>query len=164
MKVLFLTLGTRGDCQPYVALGMGLVAKGHQVRIVATRDHAQLIEEESGGTIEHVRFPWAFSDDINSPDMVAALKSGSTIAVVNATQRQFEDHFSDCVRCCEEAIKEWPDVVLANMLLLDIGWGLCEKYNKRLIYAFLQPWTASRYHQCFLIKVLASFSILLKDG
>lgn len=33
MKILILTVGTRGDVQPYVALGQGLVAAGHDVTI-----------------------------------------------------------------------------------------------------------------------------------
>jgi UDP:flavonoid glycosyltransferase YjiC (YdhE family) len=31
MRITVLTLGTRGDVQPYVALGLGLQRAGHQV-------------------------------------------------------------------------------------------------------------------------------------
>jgi UDP:flavonoid glycosyltransferase YjiC (YdhE family) len=34
MKVTILTAGSRGDVQPYIALGLGLQAAGHSVRIV----------------------------------------------------------------------------------------------------------------------------------
>ena len=33
MNILILTIGTRGDVQPYVALGKGLRAAGHDVTI-----------------------------------------------------------------------------------------------------------------------------------
>ncbi|QEG22388.1 glycosyltransferase [Mariniblastus fucicola] len=33
MRILILTVGTRGDVQPYVALAMGLIAAGHDVSI-----------------------------------------------------------------------------------------------------------------------------------
>ena len=33
MNVLILTVGTRGDVQPYLALGKGLAAKGHSVSV-----------------------------------------------------------------------------------------------------------------------------------
>ncbi len=36
MKILITSYGTRGDVQPYVALGLGLVARGHQVLIVTS--------------------------------------------------------------------------------------------------------------------------------
>lgn len=35
MKILILTVGTRGDVQPYVAVGVGLHQQGHQVMICA---------------------------------------------------------------------------------------------------------------------------------
>ena len=37
MKVAILTLGTQGDVQPYVALGAGLKAAGHEVTLVTGR-------------------------------------------------------------------------------------------------------------------------------
>lgn len=33
MRVTLLTIGSHGDVRPYVALGKGLQARGHQVRI-----------------------------------------------------------------------------------------------------------------------------------
>ena len=35
MQITILALGSRGDVQPYVALGLGLEEAGHRVRIVA---------------------------------------------------------------------------------------------------------------------------------
>ncbi len=37
MHVMIMTLGTRGDVQPYVALGKGLLANGHQVTICTSQ-------------------------------------------------------------------------------------------------------------------------------
>ncbi len=33
MKILILTIGTRGDVQPYVALGRALMESGHEITI-----------------------------------------------------------------------------------------------------------------------------------
>ncbi len=35
MRVTILTIGSRGDVQPYIALGLGLQACGHQVRLAS---------------------------------------------------------------------------------------------------------------------------------
>ncbi len=35
MRIVLIALGTRGDVQPMLALGQGLQAAGHQVRIIA---------------------------------------------------------------------------------------------------------------------------------
>jgi sterol 3beta-glucosyltransferase len=38
MNITIIALGSRGDVQPYVALGLGLQAAGHKVRIAARAD------------------------------------------------------------------------------------------------------------------------------
>jgi sterol 3beta-glucosyltransferase len=35
MQITILTYGSRGDVQPYVALGLGLQRAGHRVRLAA---------------------------------------------------------------------------------------------------------------------------------
>lgn len=45
MKAVFLTLGTRGDVQPYAALARGLINKGHQVVICTGETFRGFIEE-----------------------------------------------------------------------------------------------------------------------
>ncbi len=57
MKILLLTIGSRGDVQPYVALGKGLKAAGHEVT-VATCSRFQGFIEDHGLHYGHI------SDDI----------------------------------------------------------------------------------------------------
>lgn len=44
MRVTIIAPGSRGDIQPYLALGTGLVSAGHTVRVVTTIDHTALVE------------------------------------------------------------------------------------------------------------------------
>lgn len=44
MKVCFFTLGTRGDVQPYVALGRELIKEGHEAVICVGESFRQLVE------------------------------------------------------------------------------------------------------------------------
>lgn len=44
VKIALLTLGTRGDTQPFIALGRGLVARGHQVVLGAPENHKDWVE------------------------------------------------------------------------------------------------------------------------
>ncbi len=59
MNVLILTVGTRGDVQPYVALGQGLRAAGHMVVLVAP---AQFAEFVAGNSLEFAALPAEFLD------------------------------------------------------------------------------------------------------
>ena len=46
MRITFLALGSRGDIQPYVALGEALLAAGHRVSFVCTTNFKNLVEEQ----------------------------------------------------------------------------------------------------------------------
>ena len=45
MHITILTAGSRGDVQPYVALGHGLQAAGHQVKLVTSERFAPFVEQ-----------------------------------------------------------------------------------------------------------------------
>lgn len=44
MKIAILTLGTRGDVQPYAVLGQALKQRGHQVTLSTAKNFAQLVK------------------------------------------------------------------------------------------------------------------------
>ncbi|KAJ6508847.1 glycosyltransferase family 1 protein [Mycena sanguinolenta] len=44
MQFVCLTIGSRGDVQPYIALGLGLMKEGHRVRIVTHEEYKPWIE------------------------------------------------------------------------------------------------------------------------
>ena len=45
MRVCIMTLGSRGDVQPYVALGKELIKKGHSAMICTGGSFKQFVEE-----------------------------------------------------------------------------------------------------------------------
>lgn len=45
MKILLLCVGTRGDVQPFVALGKGLSAAGHKVTVCTCLTFQPFIQE-----------------------------------------------------------------------------------------------------------------------
>jgi UDP:flavonoid glycosyltransferase YjiC (YdhE family) len=45
MTIVIVTSGSRGDTEPYVALGRELVARGHRVRLVASKSYRSLVEQ-----------------------------------------------------------------------------------------------------------------------
>lgn len=49
MRITIVTVGSRGDVQPYVALGVGFQAAGHQVRLATHDDFQSFIEEHGLG-------------------------------------------------------------------------------------------------------------------
>lgn len=47
MKITILTLGTRGDVQPFAALGQTLSEKGHEVTLSTAKNFRKLVEDHS---------------------------------------------------------------------------------------------------------------------
>ena len=45
MHFVCLTIGSRGDVQPYIALGLGLKAQGHRVTIVTHEEYKDWVEK-----------------------------------------------------------------------------------------------------------------------
>ena len=43
MKIAITTVGTRGDLQPYIALGLGLKEAGHEVLIVSAKNEKSFV-------------------------------------------------------------------------------------------------------------------------
>ncbi|GAB7145331.1 hypothetical protein AWC22_09855 [Mycobacterium riyadhense] len=43
MRITIFTLGSRGDVQPYIGLGLGLKAAGHTVRVATNGDYAEFV-------------------------------------------------------------------------------------------------------------------------
>jgi len=43
MKIVITTIGTRGDLQPYIALGLGLKKAGYEVQIVSARNEENFV-------------------------------------------------------------------------------------------------------------------------
>lgn len=72
MRIAILTLGSRGDVQPYVSLGAALKARGHQVRIVTGDGFDALI---SSAGLDYGRIGIDFQKLIEDPELKAALRS-----------------------------------------------------------------------------------------
>jgi sterol 3beta-glucosyltransferase len=45
MKIAITAVGTRGDLQPFIALGLGLKAAGHEVLIVSSKNEAAFVQD-----------------------------------------------------------------------------------------------------------------------
>ena len=44
MKITILTFGSRGDVQPFLPLSLGLMARGHSVKLAAPQRFQDLVE------------------------------------------------------------------------------------------------------------------------
>lgn len=74
MKILLITLGSRGDVQPFAVIGSRLKAAGHDVHIAADTGFSQMITAEG---LTHHPLPLDFQEIIQDPGMQAAITTFS---------------------------------------------------------------------------------------
>jgi sterol 3beta-glucosyltransferase len=146
VKITVNTLGTRGDVQPYIALGLGLQQAGHSVRILTH----QIFED----------FVMGFGLDVYplqlDPRQVlinqAMSELGNNTFRVN---RWMEENFKAYLPYLFEASLEanrGADLML-NSGLAFAGWHVAEKLNIPAIATYLWPATATRHYPSILGKI-----------
>jgi sterol 3beta-glucosyltransferase len=144
MRVTILAIGSRGDVQPYIALGKGLQTVGHQVRIATHVPFKDLILSH------HLDF-YPLKVDPRK-----ALKTEDGQAWVNSgnNQLQFLLYFTRLVRpLVEQSLYDsWnacqgSDVILFSRLGI-IGYHIAEKLGIPALMAPLQPISRTHYFPC----------------
>jgi sterol 3beta-glucosyltransferase len=78
MKISVVSVGTRGDIQPYIALGLGLKASGHEITIGASEVHEQLVANQGLRFVKLV-FPQHYPYYPLIPDCTAALEGADAV-------------------------------------------------------------------------------------
>ena len=76
MRVVLLPVGSRGDVQPFIALGLGLQAAGHRVKIVTHEEFQPTILEHN---LEYGYLPGNIQKLIRSEHGQAWLQSGESV-------------------------------------------------------------------------------------
>jgi sterol 3beta-glucosyltransferase len=105
MRVVLLAVGSRGDVQPYISLGLGLKVAGHRVRIVTHEEFRHFI---TGHGLDYGYIPGNIHELIGSETGQAWLKSGdSVVAFMHRYPKlihSFLDTFlDDAWNACQDA-------------------------------------------------------------
>lgn len=69
-RIVILTLGTRGDVQPYVALALGLIEKGYDVQLAAPIQFEAMARDRG---VAFAPLPGEFLDLLDKPEARAAI-------------------------------------------------------------------------------------------
>jgi sterol 3beta-glucosyltransferase len=136
MKVTIIAPGSRGDVQPYVALGTGLKKAGHTVRILTSRDFQDLVAsydldffDMGGASMQSV-----------AQSMQGLLEQGNFLKILSSmgdtAQRLAIQVAGSGLVACQGA-----DLIVAGLGGLFVGLALAEKLNIPFVQAFYYPFT-----------------------
>ncbi|MDQ2805300.1 MAG: glycosyltransferase [Chloroflexota bacterium] len=141
MRIAILALGSRGDVQPFIALGLGLQAAGHSVRIAAAEDYGDLVRAYGlpftpvGGSIRRLMdralvYP-VLTGGANPLPMVRAFRKG--------IQPFAERILTDCIRACAGA-----ECLVAGALGVFPGYSISDALGLPCVVVHLHPDSPTR--------------------
>jgi sterol 3beta-glucosyltransferase len=138
MRVTINAFGSRGDVQPYIALGKSLKADGHNVRITTHRFFTDLVREHD------LDFAPMEGDPKEALLKQAITNLGNNPVRINRwIVENFRPVMDRVFRTTLEGA-QGADVLL-NSALSFAGWHVAEKLGIPAIAAYLQPVTPTRY-------------------
>ncbi|MGZ3610645.1 MAG: glycosyltransferase [Ktedonobacteraceae bacterium] len=135
MQITIIAGGSRGDVQPYVALGKGLKNAGHTVRILSTDDFHDLVMDydldffSTGGSSQAV-----------AHDLQVLTEQGKTLKIFSQMRRASE---KQAVQAAEKGLVacQDSDLILGGLSGLFSGQALSDNLGIPLLLAFLVPFT-----------------------
>ncbi len=140
MNIAIIALGSRGDVQPYIALGQGLKQAGHVVRLVTHQNFETLVRSHG---LEFWNLRGNVQDVVESPEMRALLEKGNFIAITMRTAKEAE---RAAVQWAEDglAASQGMDLLIAGIGSLFISLALAEKLNLPVLQTYLVPFTPTK--------------------
>lgn len=131
-KVVMLTIGSRGDVQPFVCLALEMMARGYSVKIVTHSCFREFIES----------YDIEFHPLSCDPKDLLKLCVENTMFSVNFVRESFEAFVSKIPTLLNEA---WEGCRDANILISTptalAGYHIAEKLKIRFYNAFTMPYT-----------------------
>ncbi|XXH01041.1 hypothetical protein Hte_007392 [Hypoxylon texense] len=143
MKVTCLTIGSRGDVQPYIALCKGLIAEGHKARIAT---HAEFRTWIEGHGIE-----FAPVEGDPSELMRICIQNGTfTWAFLKEANSKFRGWLDELLASAYKAC-EGSDLLIESPSAM-AGIHIAEALAIPYFRAFTMPWTRTRaYPHAFVM-------------
>lgn len=135
MNIGIFTYGTRGDLQPYVALALGLMEKGHKVTLSATEDFKDFIEG-FGVTFQPL---WGNAETMmNSTEGQSILQTENSIKLMKYYFQVLHENREPLRKSYYEGISK-VDFIIANSMTLPIVSAIAEMQNKKLALTYFMP-------------------------
>lgn len=142
MHLTILTVGSRGDVQPFVALGQGLQKAGFEVRIATHRNLEKLVRENG---LDYAPVSGNVNEVLRSKEVQAVLKKGGN---------PFKLFFKELKNAAEplvfQAVKEnWEacqgtDCIIATAITAYLGHFISDKMGLPLVLGLVNPGGATR--------------------
>ncbi len=153
MRIAIIAPGSRGDVEPYLALGKGLKQAGHVVRLVTHQNFEGYVHSQG------VEF-WPIAGDVQDiaqgQDLRRLLEGGNFLAILS---QMAKDAQRGALVLAEGGLAacRGVDLVIAGVGGLFIGVALAEKLGLPLLQAYYIPFTPTRAYPSFIVSRLPAW-------
>jgi UDP:flavonoid glycosyltransferase YjiC (YdhE family) len=146
MRITTIAPGSRGDVQPYIALGLGLVAAGHRVRVLTHRDFESLVGLHG---LEYWPLEARAADIAQSAQMRQRMERGKFLAVLS---QMGKDARRGAVHLAESALaaSRDADLLLSGLAGLFASLAVAEKLDLPIVQAHYIPFSPTREFPSFV--------------
>ncbi|UZJ53833.1 hypothetical protein CBS101457_003153 [Exobasidium rhododendri] len=137
LHITFLTIGSRGDVQPYIAFAKGLKQQGHRVRIATHQEFQSWIESYD------IEFKEVGGDPAEL--MRICVENGTfTMSFLRESMTKFRGWLDDLLISCWKAC-QGTDVVIESPSAI-AGIHVAEALQVPYYRSFTMPWTRTRVY------------------
>jgi len=150
MRIVIVAPGSRGDLEPYIALGKGLKKAGHYIRLISHQNFTTLVNSHG---LEFWPIQSNVQDIAQSNEMSERIQKGNFLAVMSQMKKEAEHQ---AINSAQTGLKacEGMEMVLAGIGGLFVGISLAEKFKLPLLQAYYIPFTPTRAFPSFLFPKL----------
>jgi UDP:flavonoid glycosyltransferase YjiC (YdhE family) len=140
MRITVIAPGSRGDVQPYIALGKGLVADGHRVRLLTHENFENFVTTHG---LEYWPLRGNVQEVAESQEMRELLEKGNYLRIAAFQAKSAK---KAAVKWAEDGLVacDGMDLLIAGIGGLYLGISLAEKLKIPLLQAHFIPFTPTR--------------------
>ncbi len=150
MRIAIIALGSRGDVQPYIALGKGLKKSGHVIRFVTHQNFEELVNLHG---LESCSVEGSVQDIAQSKEMQGHIEKGNFLSVMSQMKKEAMQGAINLAKVGISACKDM-NLIIAGIGGLFAGITLAEKLEIPFLQAYYIPFTPTKAFPSFLFPKL----------
>lgn len=144
-NIACLTIGSRGDVQPYIAFGLGLMKEGHHVTIITHKEFREFV------TSHGIKFKEIAGNPAELMSLMVEHES-MNIGLLKDASNKFSGWITELLDSSWLACKDEAFDILIESPSAMAGIHIAEALNIAYFRAFTMPWTRTRaYPHAFIV-------------
>ena len=140
MKVAYITIGSRGDSQPHIALAVELVRAGHEVRLWIAPEYLPLVPKVEGLSVLCRRRTVAAYMETMAP----IIATGKMDVVLKAGFAMDSEFFAEDADSVKSMCEGWAEIVIFNAPAGHVGLAVAEALNIKALILHVAPLLPTR--------------------